>query len=1352
MSIRKIVKIILPLILFFLLLKPLCLTGIGLYAKFYLQSQLGLVFRYESVSWKRKGICFSNVQILHPGGSSLLIKKAVASLSSKHIDIKNAHLDLAEIDWNASSPSGPWTISIQNGTFAGLGIEPGRFVFEKTSLADGGTVSFFWNRGTGRLSAFQNQNELQVEGEFSRVSLSYLKKWIGDCWGGDVSGKFSVRSEKGEWIGQQIHLEGNGVSHHGVFDQLNFLIDWSGPLDWKRMGLGAGSRGEFQGARFITSRSLIKGCQGSWNFDKEIGGKWECSGLLGEILLSIEGRTIKKSLHFPWSEALVRYGESTAILGFSEEASKRNWSIAGSNVSSELLSLIQDIGSVWNPSLADGEIRAGTFEGSGRAIECGGKVESWMIDKLSICQAEILHPRWLGRIKHGGIRENYLCFEGVDVDIDRGSLNRFSLAGWKGEGHLDQNLWKASGSIQGIETTVNIEGTFNHFSGEGVVTGGYLGTIPFSGSWRQEALSINFTDAHFDGISFEAWAFIRSDLKFTLSVARFEGQLDPLCKMISSIPHFSGNIKSSGSGYQAAGDLRNPEWSLEAKISQGTLSLASIAQLSQIEAEVVAGPDGISFYQGKGIVEAGNKIPFSCPIFQTNGRFDFRLQGKTRDYLRLEGNNKDGEWFLDLKKSHLLGNSFEAGKSIWSSNAIEEFLVVFDLPWSSIASFKSIPPQFEAIEGNSKIRLSYLPHEGASLDIQANLSQNGRSIPLQGKIRQKGSVWHLESSVWDDCNLQGEFSWEKSRLELNKGAISWKDTFSADVNGEWDLLGKGECTISRLFIDLAILKKLPFAFWASKEPIEGKVEGQGYVHWNERVEGDFDCSFNGLKMGALAIKNLTPVQIYYASDQGVSLQGLDFQVMNPLIKQMEVGNQSEIEMPWIQCKMGLVQFDPASSLWTLKRAHFHLPADFQTIWKNKVPYFSDLSFDQPLDFIADIEIPSDFSTISAFVKEGFFPWQKEMRHIQNLHLSWDSNLFTARFDLFHQSHLLKLGILAELSPEIEGKFFLGEGSEEMVFSWTFADQLKIQSIEGGFGGLSASFHFEGESLIGSAHLDFSILSDLIPEKIAQVFTELSMGKGYELMGRLRIEPAGLYFRGILSGKQLELFGYQMRTLLARVEIDPDRVRIYDLKISDSAGIMKIDEIVAAGKGDDPWTLSIPHLNIFELRPSLLQKNGQGPGEISPLVIRQLNIDGLKGLLSDEKTWEAEGELTFINSYKRERTVFDIPSDVLSRIVGLDFDLLIPVCGTLKYQLKNGAFNLTQLEDSFSENHRSEFFLVEEGGAPTVDLDGNIKILIKMKQFVLFKFTESFVISIDGKLNNPQFHLQKKRRFAELLGL
>ena len=380
------------------------------------------------------------------------------------------------------------------------------------------------------------------------------------------------------------------------------------------------------------------------------------------------------------------------------------------------------------------------------------------------------------------------------------------------------------------------------------------------------------------------------------------------------------------------------------------------------------------------------------------------------------------------------------------------------------------------------------------------------------------------------------------------------------------------------------------------------------------------------------------------------------------------------------------------------------------------------------------------------MKEGFIPFKGEMRHIQNLHLYSDSLLCNAAFDLFYQSQLLKIGLWASLEPTLAGRLTV---QDDLIVEWTYGEKFAVESIEGSFSGVEASFHSEGESMVGSARIDFAARSEVIPPRIAQVFTDLYMGKGYEAMGRMNIGSDGFSFKGILSGKQLELFDFQLRTLMAQVEIRPDLVWIYDVKISDSAGTMKIDEIVAKSEDEAPWTISIPHITISELRPSLIQKVGEGPGTISPLVVRTLKLDDLNGLLEESKTYTAKGELYFINSYKREHTLFDIPSDVLSRIVGLDLDLLVPVCGTLRYQLKDGLFHLTELTGAYSENKRSEFFLVEEDDSPTMDLDGNLNILIKMKQFVLFKFTESFLLSIGGKLSHPEYHLQKKKRFLGL---
>lgn len=138
------------------------------------------------------------------------------------------------------------------------------------------------------------------------------------------------------------------------------------------------------------------------------------------------------------------------------------------------------------------------------------------------------------------------------------------------------------------------------------------------------------------------------------------------------------------------------------------------------------------------------------------------------------------------------------------------------------------------------------------------------------------------------------------------------------------------------------------------------------------------------------------------------------------------------------------------------------------------------------------------------------------------------------------------------------------------------------------------------------------------------------------------------------------------------------------------------------------------------------------------------------MVEDSKSYTANGELFFINSYKRETSILELPSDLLSRIVGLDLELLVPVCGTLKYELYDGFFHFTELLGSYSENKRSEFFLVYNEDSPKMDLDWNLNILIQTKQFVLFKLTEAFIISVSGKLDDPQFQLQRKKRFFNVL--
>ncbi|MBN2479727.1 MAG: hypothetical protein JXA94_05825, partial [Parachlamydiales bacterium] len=308
---------------------------------------------------------------------------------------------------------------------------------------------------------------------------------------------------------------------------------------------------------------------------------------------------------------------------------------------------------------------------------------------------------------------------------------------------------------------------------------------------------------------------------------------------------------------------------------------------------------------------------------------------------------------------------------------------------------------------------------------------------------------------------------------------------------------------------------------------------------------------------------------------------------------------------------------------------------------------------------------------------------------------------------------------------------------------------EINEMTGSFSGIDILFQKENEKvLFGSVKLDLFKLKKIMPIPVEDAISKFDLRKGYEFSGRLFLDFSknkNFKFQGLFSGKDFELLGYRFKTMLSSVEIDPSKLNFQNLKISDTSGILSIKNFLLE-KNEISWQINIPNLKIKDLRPSLMQKIDHPLGEMTPFLVRELNLNEFKGNVNDRKSFSGKGNLHFINSFKRNHSVFEFPADVLSRIVGLDQELLTPVKGKVDLKVSDGKFYIKDLQDSFSEGERSKFFLHDKGQKPYVDFDGNIYLNIAMKQYVLFKFTESFVISIRGDLQEPKYNLKKKRGF------
>jgi hypothetical protein len=693
------------------------------------------------------------------------------------------------------------------------------------------------------------------------------------------------------------------------------------------------------------------------------------------------------------------------------------------------------------------------------------------------------------------------------------------------------------------------------------------------------------------------------------------------------------------------------------------------------------------FFKGGGDwTFANQKIPFSISQLSKEGNdwsFDFRFVRSMWDLFRLKGIFNGEELVFD-PKCHFLGNPIAFSKD-WTAT--------WELPWKSLLSLKPMLAEwgFSLPEGivleKTEMQVGFKKGK-----IEALAKSASPPFALQVKEREEGWAVALDSAlkVAAVVNGAGEIV----------GSAEWKGEGSGRFQG-------------KITPQLGCEFYLPELAFHLKKEIEGNFEGKGFVRYEKGWDVRLELNPTHLKVQSHELTQEGPFLVFY------SAQGVRFEKLN-------------LHGPF-DCAAELLEFDPLSARCLFHKAKMRIPASLLT-----QKFLQWIDRENDLCFVADLDFATDFSHMSVFMEEASIPLEGQIHQVRDLHLFWKKGECKAALRYQDQLHRISFHV----DEKMEGRLILGEEETPLTIDWEYDDELKVHSVEGSFGGLEASFHAESpDTLIGSARVDFSAFAPWLPP-----LQEIKMGKGYELKGRLKIEKNVPSFKGILSGKQLELFGFQFRTLLAQADLGIDHVKLSDVKISDTAGMMKIDQLVLETVEEKPWTVFAPQITLLEFRPSLLQRPGEAVGPISPLVVRKLKLLDLKGLLEDGKTYTAKGELHFINSYKREETVFDLPANVLSRIVGLDLELLIPVCGDLSFKLEEGYFNLLELKNAFSEANRSEFFL-EMDPPPRMDLDGNLKIFVKMKQFVLLKITESFLISIEGQIDDPQFSLKRKGYFG-----
>lgn len=400
------------------------------------------------------------------------------------------------------------------------------------------------------------------------------------------------------------------------------------------------------------------------------------------------------------------------------------------------------------------------------------------------------------------------------------------------------------------------------------------------------------------------------------------------------------------------------------------------------------------------------------------------------------------------------------------------------------------------------------------------------------------------------------------------------------------------------------------------------------------------------------------------------------------------------------------------------------------LWKNK---------------IEDLQIALD----DLHIQEGGRLWP-----LSAIDLGFDFNGWQAKAQSKLFDHFYELRIQSDPLHLDKGELWLYDTESPAIqnplgISWKVGEEgLVIQKIEGELAGLLFDFTYQQDekaprayTLAGIVHMDLEALQKRIPLSWQQKLAPLHLGQGYFYSGRFIVNvDHTVSLEGLLGGKNFEFLGYEFKSLSANCKYHHPKLELYDIKLHDLSGELKVEALFVDWDEVGP-KLNLPRISVTNLNPSLLRKKEVPMGIHKPLVVDLFQLTDIQGYLHDVKTLTGQGRLTFHKSHKKQG-LLEIPAHLISRL-GLDLNLFIPTEGSIVLEVKDEKIYLNKLVDVFSNDRHCRFHLAKSTQPSYIDFQGNLNVQIKMKQYVLLKLTEPFIISVEGTLLKPRYSFKKK---------
>lgn len=322
-----------------------------------------------------------------------------------------------------------------------------------------------------------------------------------------------------------------------------------------------------------------------------------------------------------------------------------------------------------------------------------------------------------------------------------------------------------------------------------------------------------------------------------------------------------------------------------------------------------------------------------------------------------------------------------------------------------------------------------------------------------------------------------------------------------------------------------------------------------------------------------------------------------------------------------------------------------------------------------------------------------------------------------------------------------GEFSFGNENEKLYFQVHHDEEgFHLDGIKGSLGKMTADLKKQGkEQLKGQVSVDFSSFNELFDLPLNKYLSLWKTGGGYQFEGTFTPKKhlADWAFKGKMKGRDFDWNGYQLDSIDAKLEIEPGKISLENIDLSDDAGKVWISEASLIRGKNKQWFFSVPTAEVRNFQPSVLTKLGvEAKG--TPLIVKSATLQNIKGKVDDLMSITGTGKLNFTNVSKKGEKILPtkLPTQLLAKL-GLEGALLVPSSGELQYVFENGKCFLRDVQSMITEKKKTEFSAPQKESMGYIDFDGNLFINLQVKQHVVPGLTAPLNLQVRGKWDDPQ---------------